>query len=90
MTKRSSLGPLENRTHLSGFQMVGRHFVFTIRKPDRNFLTSSLDHFVIKNIFFMTFFFIKWSRLATIRKPDHLTIGQELNPVKPDGLDFGC
>ncbi len=37
----------------------------TIWKPDRTFLTASLDHFGIKHILFMTLFFIKQSRLAT-------------------------
>jgi hypothetical protein len=38
----------------------------------------------------MTLFFIKWSRLATIQKPDHLATGQELNPKTDHGPDFGC
>jgi hypothetical protein len=50
----------------SGFQMVLAAILLkTIRKPDRTFLTASLDGFGMKKIFFMTLFFIKRSRLAT-------------------------
>jgi hypothetical protein len=33
-------------------------------------ILASLDRFGIKNNLFMTLFFIKWSRLATILNPD--------------------
>jgi hypothetical protein len=46
-------------------------FCFSLSKtgPD---ISASLDRFVMNKIFFMTlfFFFIKQSRLATIRNPD--------------------
>jgi hypothetical protein len=47
--------------------MVGGHFVSTIWKPDRTF---SLDRFGMNKIFLWLFFFIKQSRLVTIRNPD--------------------
>jgi hypothetical protein len=39
------------------FSNGGSHFVFTIRNPDRTFLTASLDRFIQKNILFMTLFY---------------------------------
>ena len=33
-------------------------------------ISASLDRFGIKNILFITLFFIKWSRLETIQNPD--------------------
>jgi hypothetical protein len=80
------------------FSNGGSHFVFTIRNPDRTFLTASLDRFGIKNILFITLFFIKRSMLVTgqecpvfgrfdIRMPG---TGIRLNLNTDGGSVFGC
>jgi hypothetical protein len=58
-------------TGLSGIRMVSfwTQFVSDFRihsKSGRNIFLTSLDRFGIKNILFITLFFIKRSRLATI------------------------
>jgi hypothetical protein len=73
MPKRSSLidqNKLEILQYLSGFQMVWRPFCFYHLKAGSDIFLTSLDRFVMNKIFFMTFLFIKRSRLATIRNPD--------------------
>jgi hypothetical protein len=51
------------------------------------FSLASLGHFSIKNILFMTLFFIKWSRLSpTIRNPDYLSGFQMVETKWPTNL----
>jgi hypothetical protein len=77
MTKQSRLDVKKLR---SGFQMVKtkwppnwrpfwRPFCFYHLKAGPDIL-ASLDRFDMKNILFVALFFIKQSRLATIRNPD--------------------
>jgi hypothetical protein len=62
------------------------------------FVTSSLDRFGIKNILFVTLFFIKRSRLATglfclaFEWSGYQMVGTgiKLNSIKPDSSAFGC
>jgi hypothetical protein len=52
---------------------------------DRTFLAASLDRFGIKNILFMTLFFIKWSRLV-----DHSKSGQKSPVFRQKSPVFKC
>ncbi len=47
-----------------------RPFCFYHLKAGPDFFLTSLDRFGINKIFFMTLFFIKRSKLVTIRNPD--------------------
>jgi hypothetical protein len=59
-----------NFKFLSGFQMVLAAISFLPFENQTGHFLTSLVHFVMNKIFFMTLFFIKRSRLATIRIPD--------------------
>jgi hypothetical protein len=57
-------------------------------------ILASLDRFGIKNILFIALFFIKWSRLATIRNPDFFVRDWHKIEFKSrtfkHGSAFGC
>ncbi len=56
--------------YLSGFQMVKTKWPLPFESRTGLFSSASQDRFVMNKIFFMTLFFIKRFRLATIRNPD--------------------
>jgi hypothetical protein len=67
---------------------------FDYLKTGPNIL-ASLDRFGTKNILFVTLFFLKWSRLATIQNPDkkvRFSNGPDIKSnLKSDhGPYFGC
>jgi hypothetical protein len=69
MYKRASLVTIWKPDKLSGFRMAAILFS-PFENRTRSLFLDSLDHFIQKNILFMTLLCIKWSSLVTIRKLD--------------------